>query len=63
MLANPVVITEPINQQVKNTMNVFGEMMGENGKPIMVSIMMRPSPNGQYLLNIVRTIEMRSDVN
>lgn len=63
MLANPVVITEPINQQEKNMVHVFGEMMGENGKPIMVSIMMRLSPNGQYLLNIVRTIEMRSDVN
>ena len=42
MLASPVVITQPINPQVKNTVNVFGDMMGDNGKPIMVSIMMRP---------------------
>lgn len=63
MLSNPVVITEPINEQVKNTINVFGEMMGDNGKPIMVSIMMRPDVSGTYLLNIVRTLEMRSDIN
>ena len=61
MLASPVVITEPINQQVKNTINVFGEMMGDNGKPIMVSILMRPDVSGNYLLNVVRTVEMRSD--
>lgn len=63
MLSNPIVITEPINEHVKNTINVFGEMIGDNGKPIMVSIMMRPDVSGTYLLNIVRTFEMRSDVN
>ena len=46
MLASPVVITQPINPQVKNTVNVFGDLMGDNGKPIMVSIMMRPDRNG-----------------
>ena len=61
MLASPVVITQPINPQVKNTVNVFGDLMGDNGKPIMVSIMMRPDRTGTFLIDVIRTVEMRSD--
>ncbi len=60
MLASPVVITQPINPQVKNTVNVFGDLMGDNGKPIMVSIMMRPRSKRE-LDEVIRTVEMRSD--
>lgn len=61
MLASPVVITQPINPQVKNTVNVFGDLMGDNGKPIMVSIMMRPNYTKTGLEAVIRTVEMRSD--
>ena len=61
MLASPVVITQPINPQVKNTVNVFGDLMGDNGKPIMVSIMMRPNYAKTGLDAVIRTVEMRSD--
>ncbi len=61
MLASPVVITQPINPQVKNTVNVFGDLMGDNGKPIMVSIMMRPNYAKTGLEAVIRTVEMRSD--
>lgn len=63
LLSRPVVITEPANRQVKNTVNVFGELLGTNGRPIMVSVVMTPDRTGSYLLNKVRTIEMRSDVD
>lgn len=63
MLASPIVITEPINQQVQNTVNVFGEMKGNNGKPIMVSIVMRPNRSGSALVDVIRTVEMRQDTD
>lgn len=61
MLADPIVITEPINSQIKNTVNVFGELWGENGKPIMVAIMMKANKETGNMLDIIRTVEMRSD--
>lgn len=61
ILANPVVITEPMKQQLKNTISVYGEMTTENGTPIMVGIMMRPDRTGTALLNVVRTVELRRD--
>ena len=63
MLANPVVITEPINPNVTNTVNVFGELYGENGKPIMVGLMVRHDRSGVNYVNMVRTMEMRRDAN
>lgn len=61
MLADPIVITEPINSQIKNTVNVFGELWGENGKPIMIAIMMKANKETGNMLDIIRTVEMRSD--
>lgn len=61
MLSGPVVITEPL--KAKNTVNVFTNLIGDNGKPIMISLMMRYNRSGVSLENAVRTMQMRNDTD
>lgn len=62
MLASPIVITEPTNASPTNTVNVFGELYGQNGKPIMIGLMLRKGRSGVNWVDVVRTMEMRSDL-
>nr|DAR40106.1 MAG TPA: hypothetical protein [Caudoviricetes sp.] len=62
MLASPIIMTEPTNASPTNTVNVFGELYGQNGKPIMISLMIRKGAAGVNWVDAVRTIEMRSDL-
>lgn len=62
MLASPIIMTEPTNTAATNTVNVFGELYGQNGKPIMVGLMIRKGAAGVNWVDAVRTIEMRSDL-
>lgn len=62
MLASPIIMTEPTNASPTNTVNVFGELYGQNGKPIMIGLMIRKGRSGVNWLDAVRTMEMRSDL-
>ena len=62
MLASPIIMTEPTNASPTNTVNVFGELYGQNGKPIMIGLMIRKGNAGVNWVDAVRTMEMRSDL-
>lgn len=62
MLASPIIMTEPTNASPTNTVNVFGELYGQNGKPIMIGLMLRKGNAGVNWVDAVRTMEMRSDL-
>lgn len=61
MLNDPNVITEPIKDGMKNTVNVFVEMEVGGKYPLMIGLVMKPGVTGDYWVDIVRSVELRKD--
>ena len=59
LLNDPVVIAEYAG--AKNTVNVYGNLFLEKGRPVVVGVVMRRDINGQNIINNIRTIHARRD--